>query len=73
MRIWIRMRRGSFWISNIPNSLIENRESGIDLRRHVLRTINPELPLYSQLYDVEITDVPLQKTEKQTLKRYLYK
>ena len=44
-----------------------------DIRRHVLRTINPELPLYSQLYDVEITDVPLQKTEKQTLKRYLYK
>lgn len=44
-----------------------------DIRRHVLRTINPELPLYSQLYDVEITDVPLQKTEKQTIKRYLYK
>lgn len=44
-----------------------------DIRRHVLRTINPELPLYSQLYDVEITDVPLPKTEKQTIKRYLYK
>jgi len=55
-------------ISNQP-SVISNK----DLRRHVLRTINPELPLYSQLYDVEITDVPLQKTEKQTLKRYLYK
>ena len=47
--------------------------SDIDLRRHILRTINPELPLYSQLCDVEITDTPLQKTEKQTLKRYLYK
>lgn len=44
-----------------------------DLRRHLLRTINPQLPLYSQLYDVEITDIPLQKTEKQTIKRYLYK
>ena len=44
-----------------------------DIRRHVLRTINPELPLYSQLYDVEITDQPLAKTEKQTIKRYLYK
>lgn len=44
-----------------------------DVRRHILRTINPELPLYSQLYDVEITDTPLQKTEKQTIKRYLYK
>ena len=44
-----------------------------DLRRMVLRNVNPQLPLYSQLYDVEITDVPLHKTEKQTLKRYLYK
>ena len=50
----------------------EENEVG-SFRRHVLRTINPELPLYSQLYDVEITDVPLQKTEKQTIKRYLYK
>lgn len=57
-------------------SAISNQLSVIssnELRRHVLRTINPELPLYSQLYDVEITDVPLQKTEKQTIKRYLYK
>lgn len=46
---------------------------GDALRRHILRTINPELPLYSQLYDVEITSTPLQKTEKQTIKRYLYK
>ena len=44
-----------------------------DLRRMILRNVNPLLPLYSQLYDVEITDVPLQKTEKQTIKRYLYK
>lgn len=55
---------------------IENRESKIEsdaLRHHVLRTVNPQLPLYSQLYDVEITDTPLAKTEKQTIKRYLYK
>ena len=44
-----------------------------DLRRMILRNVNPQLPLYSQLYDVEITDTPLQKTEKQTIKRYLYK
>ncbi len=44
-----------------------------DIRRHVLRTINPKLPLYSQLYDVEITATPLQKTEKKSIKRYLYK
>lgn len=47
--------------------------AGTDVRRHIFSTINPLLPLYSQIYDVEITDVPLQKTEKQTLKRYLYK
>lgn len=55
---------------------ITNHQSQItntDLRRMVLRTINPQLPLYSQLYDVEITDTPLAKTEKQTLKRYLYR
>ena len=44
-----------------------------DLRRIILRNVNPQLPLYSQLYDVEITDVPLQRTEKKTIKRYLYK
>ncbi|MDY6380271.1 MAG: AMP-binding protein [Bacteroidales bacterium] len=44
-----------------------------DLHRMVLRTVNPSLPLFSQLYDVEITDQPLARTEKQTLKRYLYR
>ena len=44
-----------------------------DFRRTILRTINPVLPMYSQLYDVEIIDTPLAKTEKQTIKRYLYK
>ena len=43
------------------------------LRRKILRAVNPQLPLFSQLYDVEITDQPLARTEKQTLKRYLYK
>ena len=55
---------------------ITNRESPInntDLRRNVLRQVNPQLPLFSQLYDVEIIDTPLQRTEKQTIKRYLYK
>ena len=41
-------------------------------RRMILRAVNPSLPLFSQLYDVEITDQPLARTEKQTLKRYLY-
>lgn len=43
-----------------------------DLRRNILRQVNPQLPLFSQLYDVEIIDTPLQRTEKQTIKRYLY-
>ena len=46
---------------------------GKGVRLSVLRAVNPQLPLFSQLYDVEITDQPLARTEKQTLKRYLYK
>lgn len=42
------------------------------LRRNILRQVNPQLPLFSQLYDIEIIDTPLQRTEKQTIKRYLY-
>lgn len=43
------------------------------LRLSILRTINPQLPSYSQLYDVECINEPLARTAKQTLKRYLYK
>ena len=57
----------------VPSSLPFREESEVgSLRRSVLRAINPQLPLFSQLYDVEITDVPLQRTEKMTIKRYLY-
>ena len=52
--------------------VISDQSSDGSLRRQVLRQINPQLPLFSQLYDVEITDQPLQRTEKQTIKRYLY-
>ena len=54
-------------ISNIKSQI-----SNADLRRMIMRNVNPQLPLYSQLYDVEIIDTPLAKTEKQTIKRYLY-
>lgn len=59
----------------VPNYTIHHTPYTDDaaLRRNILRTINPQLPLFSQLYDIEITDTPLQKTEKQTIKRYLYK
>ena len=58
----------------VPSSLPFREESEVgSLRRMILRQVNPQLPLFSQLYDVEITDQPLARTEKQTLKRYLYK
>ena len=67
-------REGHLIAIVVPASLPFREESEVgSLRRNVLRTVNPELPLYSQLYDVEITDTPLQKTEKQTIKRYLYR
>lgn len=59
----------------VPDSQMSNHKSQItntDLRRKILRAVNPSLPLFSQLYDVEITDQPLARTEKQTIKRYLY-
>ena len=59
----------------VPDSQMSNHKSQItntDLRRMIMRKVNPSLPLFSQLYDVEITDQPLARTEKQTLKRYLY-
>jgi long-chain acyl-CoA synthetase len=43
------------------------------LRHKLLRTINPQLPDYSQLYNIEFLDKPLERTAKQTIKRYLYK
>ena len=48
-------------------------EERAGVRLSILRTVNPSLPLFSQLYDIEITDTPLARTEKQTIKRYLYK
>lgn len=53
--------------------VVNDTRPAADLRRNVMRTVNPQLPLYGQLYDVEVTDQPLQRTEKQTIKRYLYK
>ena len=61
-------------VSSASSETSETRASSpsSSLRRKILRTVNPSLPLFSQLYDVEITDQPLARTEKQTLKRYLY-
>lgn len=69
-------RDGKLVAIAIVDSQMSNVQSQItntDLRRMIMRKVNPSLPLFSQLYDVEITDTPLARTEKQTIKRYLYK
>jgi len=65
-------RKGNLVAIVIPKDLTVLTDPK-DFRLSLLRTVNPQLPLFSQLYDVEITDQPLARTEKQTLKRYLYK
>ena len=53
--------------------VVTDKEDNEEFSQSILDEINPLLPLYSQLYKVEITHQPLMRTEKQTLKRYLYK
>lgn len=43
------------------------------LRLSILRSVNAQLPMYAQLYDIEWSATPLARTAKQTLKRHLYK
>lgn len=38
----------------------------------LIAKVNSQLPIYSQLSTIEIVQEPFQKTEKQTIKRYLY-
>ena len=64
-------RDGKLVALALPQPLPKGR--GNELRRTILRTVNPQLPLYSQLYDVELLDKPLERTAKKTIKRYLYK
>lgn len=42
-------------------------------RNELLAQINPQLPAYSQLFGIEFLSTPLARTEKKTIKRYLYK
>jgi long-chain acyl-CoA synthetase len=53
-----------------PSYMVDNIE---EFSRRILYAVNPQLPLYSQLYGLEISKTPLARTEKQTIKRYLYK
>lgn len=54
-------------------AIVVSQITNADLKLNILHQINPLLPLYSQLDEVEISNVPLVRTSKQTLKRYLYK
>lgn len=42
-------------------------------RNQLLAKINPQLPAYSQLFGIEFLSEPIARTEKKTIKRYLYK
>lgn len=55
----------------LPSPLGEGQ--GVRLRNELLAQINPQLPAYSQLFGIEFLSEPLARTEKKTLKRYLYK
>lgn len=55
----------------LPSLLGEGQ--GVRLRNRLLAQINPQLPAYSQLFGIEFLSEPLARTEKKTLKRYLYK
>lgn len=48
-------------------------QSEQEFRNHLLAQINPQLPAYSQLFGIEFLSAPLARTEKKTIKRYLYK
>ena len=48
-------------------------DSRTALRLSILRSVNAQLPMYAQLYDIEWSASPLARTVKQTLKRHLYK
>lgn len=48
-------------------------DSRTALRLSILRSVNAQLPMYAQIYDIEWSEEPLARTAKQTIKRYLYK
>ena len=53
-----------------PIEILESPRKAFEQR--ILNVVNPQLPLYSQLDRVEFLSEPLKRTEKQTIKRYLY-
>jgi hypothetical protein len=57
--------------------VVPNKELSIEdrkvLRLSILRSVNAQLPMYAQIYDIEWSEEPLARTAKQTLKRHLYK
>lgn len=47
-------------------------ETSIEKRNAILAMVNPQLPSYAQLFGIEFISEPLARTEKRTIKRYLY-
>lgn len=71
-------------IEGVEESLVLNRngklmalvrikgETSIEKRNNLLAMVNPLLPPYAQLFGMEFISEPLARTEKRTIKRYLY-
>lgn len=60
-------------VSRFPERSDFREQSEQELRNQLLAQINPQLPAYSQLFGIEFLTTPLARTEKKTIKRYLYK
>lgn len=60
-------------VSRFPERSGFRELSEQELRNLLLAQINPQLPAYSQLFGIEFLTTPLARTEKKTIKRYLYK
>jgi len=59
-------------IALVRKKVESTEEQAIAERNKLLAIINPQLPSFSQLFGVDFITEPLQRTAKQTLKRYLY-
>lgn len=69
-------RDGKLMALVVPNHVLPSplgEGQGVRLRNELLAQINPQLPAYSQLFGIEFLSTPLARTEKKTIKRYLYK
>ena len=69
----IVIARGGKLVAIVVVSGELSADSRTALRLSILRSVNAQLPMYAQIYDIEWSEEPLARTAKQTIKRYLYK